>query len=77
MYALYQMNTDELNSQFVEAIKAQFPHKMIEIVVSETTQIQQNETAYLLSNSVNKAHLLKAIASIESQQLIDVDLDNL
>ncbi len=25
------MNADELNSHFVETIKAQFPHKMIEI----------------------------------------------
>ncbi len=71
------MNADELNSHFVEAIKAQFPHKIIEIVISETTQVELDETAYLLSNSANKDNLLKAIANLENLPLVDVDLDSL
>jgi hypothetical protein len=63
------MNADELNNHFVEAIKAQFPHKMIKIVVSETIQVQLDETACLLSNAANKDNLLKAIA-VENNSLI-------
>ncbi len=77
MYALYQVNTDELNNQFLASIKAQFPHQTIEIAISEISQIQQDETAYLLGNPTNKEHLLKAITQVENQQWIDVDLDAL
>jgi hypothetical protein len=49
---------------------------MIEIVISEISQIQQDETAYLLSNSANKSNLLKAITNVESLPLVDVDLEN-
>ena len=43
---------------------------MIEIVISEISQIQQDETAYLLSNSANKDNLLKAITKVESLPFI-------
>jgi hypothetical protein len=44
--------------------------KIIEIVISEISQIQQDETAYLLSNSANKDNLLKAITKVESLPFI-------
>lgn len=77
MYTLYKINSDELNESFIVAIKAQFPHQTIEIAISEVAQIEQDETAYLLRNPENKARLLAAVANIENNQLIDVDINKL
>ncbi|MEQ1621348.1 MAG: hypothetical protein ABL919_08070 [Methylococcales bacterium] len=77
MYTLYKINSDELNENFIAAIKAQFPHQTIEISISEIQQIEQDETAYLLNNPVNKARLLAALAHVENDQLIDVDIQKL
>lgn len=77
MYTLYKINSDELNENFIAAVKAQFPHQTIEISISDISQVEQNETAYLLGDPVNKARLLDAIAQVEKNQLIDVDIDNL
>lgn len=75
MYTLYKINSDDLNDNFIAAIKAQFPHQTIEIAISEIAQVEQDETAYLLSSPENKARLLAAIARIENNQLIDVDME--
>ncbi|WP_027150502.1 hypothetical protein [Methylobacter tundripaludum] len=77
MYTLYKINSDELNENFIAAVKAQFPHQTIEISISEISQVEQDETAYLLGNPANKARLLAAIAQAESNQLIDVDIEKL
>lgn len=77
MYTLYKINSDELNENFIAAVKAQFPHQTIEISIAEISQVEQDETAYLLGNPVNKARLLAAIAQAESNQLIDVDIESL
>lgn len=77
MYTLYKINSDELNENFIAAIKAQFPHQTIEIAISEISQIEHDETDYLLANPANKARLLAAIAQIENNQLIDVDINAL
>jgi hypothetical protein len=77
MYTLYKINSDELNESFIAAIKAQFPHQTIEIAISEVAQIEQDETAYLLHSPENKARLLSAIANVENNQLIDVDINKL
>jgi hypothetical protein len=77
MYTLYKMNSDDLNENFIAAIKAQFPHQTIEISISEIQQVEQDETAYLLDNPINKARLLAAITQVENNQLIDVDIEKL
>ena len=77
MYTLYKMNSDDLNENFIAAIKAQFPHQTIEISISGIQQVEQDETAYLLDNPINKARLLAAITQVENNQLIDVDIEKL
>jgi len=74
MYTLYKINSDELNENIISAVKA---HSHIKYCcsISEVSQIEQDETAYLLSNSVNKARLLAVIAHVENSQLIDIDIN--
>jgi hypothetical protein len=35
MQTLYKLNADELNNEFLESIKALFPHKTIEVAIHE------------------------------------------
>ena len=70
MYTVYRLNASELDSQFVESLKALFKDKEIEITVSEV-----DETAYLLRSEANKQRLLEAIRNVDSQTgLIEVQL---
>ncbi len=68
MYTVYRLNANELNVEFVEALRALFHVKEIEIMVSEI-----DETAYLFQSEANKRRLLRAVQNINSQQnLVDV-----
>lgn len=77
MYTIYKINSDELNENFIAAVKAQYPHQTIEIAISDAEQIGQDETAYLMANPTNKARLLSAIDNVKNQRLIDVNLAQL
>ncbi len=73
MHTVYRLNVNELNSQFLEALKTLFKDKDIEIIVSEV-----DETAYLLQSETNKQRLLRAIQNVNNQQnLVEVQLDAL
>ena len=61
MTAAFQLNADELDAAFVERVKAAFPHKLIEIVVSEA-----DETSALLSDPARRERLLRAAADVEA-----------
>jgi hypothetical protein len=61
MTAAFQINTDELDASFVEQVKAAFPHKLIEIVVSEA-----DETSSLLNDPARRERLLRAVADVEA-----------
>lgn len=61
MNAIYQLKADELDESFVDAVKAAFKDKEIEIAVYE-----RDETAYLLRSPANREHLLRAIADVEA-----------
>lgn len=69
MNAIYQLKADELDQSFLDAVKAAFKDKEIEITVSE-----RDETAYLLRSPANRERLLGAIADVEkSQNLVTAD----
>ena len=63
MNAIYQVNADELDQQFLDALKAMFKNKEIEITVYE-----RDETAYLLRSPANRERLLRAVADVERSQ---------
>jgi antitoxin YefM len=65
MDAIYHVKADELDQRFLDALKAMFKDKEIEIAVYE-----RDETAYLLRSPANRAHLLRAVADVESLQNI-------
>ena len=73
MSTVYRLKASELDSNFLEQIKAIFGDKEIEISVSEC-----DETEYLLKSEVNKNKLLKAIENLKDRQnLVEVDLQDL
>ncbi len=65
MNAIYQVKADELDQQFLDALKTMFKNKEIEITVYE-----RDETAYLLRSPANRERLLRAIADVENPQNI-------
>jgi len=68
MYTVYRVNTDELTPDFLDALKTLFKHKTIEIAVCEAEQMEQDETAYLLSNPANRKRLLEAIENVANRR---------
>ncbi len=73
MHTTYRLHANELDSDFIEALKTLFKDKEIEIIVSEV-----DETAYLLQSEANKKRLLQAVQNIDNQQnLVEVSLDKL
>jgi protein-L-isoaspartate(D-aspartate) O-methyltransferase len=48
MYTLFKLRADELDERFLETLKRQFQDREIEIVVCESADSAEDETAYLL-----------------------------
>ena len=67
MTTTYQINADQLDAGFVERVKAAFPHKLIEIAVTEA-----DETSSLLSDPARRERLLRAAADVEAGRNIVV-----
>jgi len=69
MYTTYRLNVNELNNNFIKAVKQLFKDKDIEITVTDF-----DETEYLLSSPENKKRLLEAIDDVNNRRnLIEVD----
>ena len=78
MYTIYRINADELDSQFLKALKVLFKNKQIENSVCEASEREEDETAYLLQSSANRARLLAAIENVSlNRNLVTVPLDEL
>jgi antitoxin YefM len=78
MYTLYRINANELDSRFIRALKALFKNKEIEIAVCEVSEIEEDETAYLLKSPANRERLLAAIENVaHDRNLVTVNLDEL
>ena len=73
MHSTYRINTKQLDSSFIEALKLNYPDKEIEIVVYEV-----DETAYLLSSEANRKHLLNSVENVKNKSnLVEVDIENI
>ncbi len=62
-----QINADQFDADFVERVQAAFPHKLIEIVVTEA-----DETSALLSDATRRGRLLRAAADVKARRNIVV-----
>ncbi len=73
MHTVYRLNANELDQRFINALKASFPDKEIEILVYEV-----DETAYLMASEANPKKLINAIENVKNgSQLIEVDIENI
>jgi len=73
MHTVYRLNANELDQRFINALKASFPDKEIEIVVYEV-----DETAYLMASEANRKKLINAIENVKNgSPLIEVDIKNI
>ena len=73
MQTIYRLKASELDSDFLEGLKATFKDKEIEIIVYEV-----NETDYLLKSDANKVRLLKAIENVNNKtNLVEVSLESI
>ncbi len=78
MYTIYRINANELDNRFLKALKAMFKNKEIEIAVCDVTEIEEDETAYLLKSPANRERLLKSIENVShNRNLVTVNLDDL
>ena len=78
MSATYRLNANELDHNFLDALKAVFKDKEIEIVVTEAGQKGEDETEYLLKSPANRERLLAAIENVaQGRNLVAVTLDEL
>lgn len=69
MQTVYRLNADELDTQFLEALKTLFKDKEIEIIVTEI-----DETTYLLQSDANRKRLMEAKRAVENgEDLIEFD----
>jgi antitoxin YefM len=69
MQTIYRLKADELDHQFLEALKTLFQNKDIEIVVTEI-----DETTYLLQSEANRKRLMEAISAVEDgENLVEFD----
>ncbi len=79
MQVQYQLDTTQLNINFIESIKALFGEdRKIEITVKDEEK-SRDDTEYLLSNPHNAKRLMKSIENIENNKdkLIHKSLEDL
>jgi len=73
MYSTYHLQSaSELNKDIIEAIKAAFKGKPILITVEE----EHDETAFLMSNPIDKAMILESIKQDKNGSSIPVTISH-
>ena len=63
MFTICRLNADELEANFLASLKAAFPHKDIEVAVTEA-----DETEYLLRSPAHRERLLAAVADAKAER---------
>ena len=70
MITTYKLDTRELESAFIDAIRTTYPNQMVEIEVRDEAETEWDETAYLNSTAANRKHLDEAMANVAEGKLI-------
>lgn len=74
MQTTYQINTNELNINFLNSIKNLFGERELRIVISDSI----DETEYLLSSEKNAARLIESIKNVEkNENIIELSFEQL
>ena len=74
MQTTYRLKANELSEDLITALKNTYHDREIEITVDEA----MDETAYLLSTSANREHLLCAIEDIRAgNNLVSISVESL
>ena len=71
MTATYSISREELNVDFIEAVKLTFKAEKLLIQIDEV----MDETEYLLSNPANKAMLLQSLENDRNGNMIEMSLN--
>jgi PHD/YefM family antitoxin component YafN of YafNO toxin-antitoxin module len=75
MYAIYKTRIEDLDETFLDSLRKMFRGKEIEIVVSESAEVEDDETAYLLRSPASRERLLKAMENVANgRDLVTVDV---
>ena len=72
MTATYSISRDELNADFIEAIKRTFKTEKVLIQIDEV----MDETEYLLSTPANKDFLEKSILQVKNGEVLKLDIED-
>jgi antitoxin YefM len=75
MVSSFQINEAELDNNFVRALKSMFKNRNLTLTIEVE---EMDTTEYLLSNTANKARLLKAVENAKQRNnLVSIDLEQL
>ena len=72
MTATYTISREELNVDFIEAIKRTFKTEKVLIQIDEV----MDETEYLLSTPANKDFLEKSILQVKNGEVLKLDIED-
>ncbi len=71
MVTTYQLEEQELDEQFLNAVKSQYKNKKLSITITEAL----DETDYLLGNPINADRLLNSVNNIRNgKSLVETDI---
>ena len=70
MVTTYKLNTRELEGDFVNSIKATYPDQDVEIQVRGQSDIESDETEYLLSSPANRERMERILKEDKEGKLI-------
>jgi len=70
MITTYHLNTNELTTDFLKAIKSMYKGKTISI----TVEAEMDETEYLLASEPNRNMLHESLKQAEKGELITVNI---
>lgn len=73
MTSIFHIKTEDLNPDFLEALKKMFKGKNITL----TVDVDMDETEYLLQSKANKKILLQSLNQVEENELVNTSVDEL